>query len=463
MKNGLEDYYVIRGNKKMRFGYTTGSCAAAACKGAAKILLGGVMQKAVTLMTPKGILLTLELKDIRIEGNQVTCAIQKDAGDDPDTTNGILVYATVQKTKEPGIILDGGVGVGRVTKAGLSQKIGEAAINPVPKAMILREATEIAEKYDYEGGLKIIISVPEGVEIAKKTFNPRLGIVGGISILGTSGIVEPMSEAALVQSINVEMKQHFSQGEEYLLVTPGNYGADYLREHMDLPYEKNIKCSNYVGETIDMAIDMGVKGILFIAHIGKFVKVAAGIMNTHSHSADARMEVLASNAIRAGASLECAKEILNASTTDEAIDILEKYQILQTTMNEILDRIQFYLNHRSYEQILLMLREDSTQASLEDMLKADLANKGRMNIYRIVIQGTRAPELLLLPERLKSFGYVTEVLDESKPSYDLEALQKKYSGTLIGDYISYFLEKDRNAVEEKALYYGLQALLETSR
>ena len=243
--------------------------------------------------------------------------------------------------------------MGRVTKAGLSQKIGEAAINPVPKAMILREATEIAEKYDYEGGLKITISVPEGVEIAKKTFNPRLGIVGGISILGTSGIVEPMSEAALVQSINVEMKQHFFQGEEYLLVTPGNYWADYLREHMDLPYEKNIKCSNYVGETIDMAIDMGVKGILFIAHIGKFVKVAAGIMNTHSHSADARMEVLASNAIRAGASLECAKEILNASTTDEAIDILEKYQILQKTMKEILDRIQFYLNHRSYEQILL--------------------------------------------------------------------------------------------------------------
>ena len=118
---------------------------------------------------------------------------------------------------------------------------------------------------------------------------------------------------------------------------------------------------------------------------------------------------------------------------------------------------------RSYEQILLMLREDSTQASLEDMLKADLASKGRMNIYRIVIRGTRAPELLLLPERLKSFGYVTEVLDESRPAYDLETLQKKYSGTLIGDYISYFLEKDRNIVEEKALYYGLQALLETSR
>ena len=353
MKNGLEDYYVIRGNKKMRFGYTTGSCAAAACKGATEILLGGKLQETVTLMTPKGILLTLELKDIQIETDKVTCAIRKDAGDDPDTTNGILVYATVEKTKDQGITLDGGIGVGRVTKAGLSQKIGEAAINPVPKSMILRAATEIAEKYDYEGGLKIIISVPEGVEIGKKTFNPRLGIVGGISILGTSGIVEPMSEAALVQSIRVEMKQHFSQGEEYLLVTPGNYGADYLREHMDLPYEKNIKCSNYVGETIDMAIDMGVKGILFIAHIGKFVKVAAGIMNTHSHSADARMEVLASNAIRAGAPLECAKEILNASTTDEALDILNRYQMTQGTMKEVLDRIQFYLNHRSYEQILL--------------------------------------------------------------------------------------------------------------
>ena len=353
MKNGLEDYYVIRGNKKMRFGYTTGSCAAAACKGATEILLGGKLQETVTLMTPKGILLTLELKDIQIETDKVICAIRKDAGDDPDTTNGILVYATVEKKKDQGITLDGGIGVGKVTKAGLSQKIGEAAINPVPKSMILRAATEIAEKYDYEGGLKIIISVPEGVEIGKKTFNPRLGIVGGISILGTSGIVEPMSEAALVQSIRVEMKQHFSQGEEYLLVTPGNYGADYLREHMDLPYEKNIKCSNYVGETIDMAIDMGVKGILFIAHIGKFVKVAAGIMNTHSHSADARMEVLASNAIRAGAPLECAKEILNASTTDEALDILNRYQMTQGTMKEVLDRIQFYLNHRSYEQILL--------------------------------------------------------------------------------------------------------------
>ena len=184
-------------------------------------------------------------------------------------TNGLEIFALVKKTKQAGVFIDGGEGVGRITKSGLEQPIGNAAINQVPRRMITKEVEEICSQYEYEGGISVLIFVPKGEEIAKKTFNPRLGIVGGISILGTSGIVEPMSEAALVQSINVEMKQHFSQGEEYLLVTPGNYGADYLREHMDLPYEKNIKCSNYVGETIDMAIDMGVKGILFIAHIGK--------------------------------------------------------------------------------------------------------------------------------------------------------------------------------------------------
>lgn len=352
-KTGLEDYYVIRGQKRMRFGYTTGSCAAAACKGAVNMLLGDEELPYVSLMTPKGIELCLELHDIKKEDNKVTCAVKKDAGDDPDTTNGILVYASAERTKEPGVMVDGGIGVGRVTKPGLSQKIGEAAINPVPKAMILREAREAADSHDYEGGLKITISVPQGVEIGKKTFNPRLGIVGGISILGTTGIVEPMSEKALVESIHVEMKQHFTQGEEYLLVTPGNYGADYLREHMDLPFERNIKCSNYVGETIDMAIDMGVKGILFVSHIGKFAKVAGGIMNTHSHSADSRVEILASNAIRAGGSLECAKAVLNSGTTDEALDIIHENGILEDTMKEIMTRIQFYLNHRSYEQILL--------------------------------------------------------------------------------------------------------------
>lgn len=357
-KNGLEDYYVIRNQKKLRFGYTTGSCAAGAARGAARLLLGEDEISEVELMTPKGILLHLEILDRKRSENAASCAVRKDAGDDPDTTNGILVYAKVEKflirsDMEDRIVIDGGIGVGRVTKPGLSQKIGEAAINPVPRAMILQAVEEIADQYHYEGGLKVTISVPEGEKIARKTFNPRLGIVGGISILGTSGIVEPMSEKALIDSIRVEMTQHAAMGEQYMLVTPGNYGADYLREHMELPFEKNIKCSNYVGETIDMAVDMGVKGILFISHIGKFVKVAAGIMNTHSHSADARMEVLCSNAIRAGGDLACARSILQCNTTDEALRVLDENHILRETMKEITDRIQFYLDHRSYQQILL--------------------------------------------------------------------------------------------------------------
>ena len=357
-KTGLEDYYVVRNQKKLRFGYTTGSCAAGAARGAAELLLGEDEIGEAELMTPKGILLHLELLDMKRDENAASCAVRKDAGDDPDTTNGILVYAKVEKFQirsdmENRIVIDGGTGVGRVTKPGLSQKIGEAAINPVPRAMILQAVEEIADRYHYEGGLKVTISVPEGEKIARKTFNPRLGIVGGISILGTSGIVEPMSEKALIDSIRVEMSQHAAMGEQYMLVTPGNYGADYLREHMALPFEKNIKCSNYVGETIDMAVDMGVKGILFISHIGKFVKVAAGIMNTHSHSADARMGVLCANAIRAGGDLACARSILQCNTTDEALRVLDENHILRETMKEITDRIQFYLDHRSYQQILL--------------------------------------------------------------------------------------------------------------
>ena len=355
-KTGLEDCYVIKNNKKMRLGYTTGSCAAAAASGAAQILLGGKTITEVSLMTPKRILLHLKLEDITVKDNMVSCGVRKDAGDDPDTTDGILVVASVEKMSglQPvRIQIDGGQGVGRVTKPGLACKPGEAAINPVPRSMIMRAVEEAADQYGYEGSLKVTISVPKGQETARRTFNPRLGIEGGISILGTSGIVEPMSEKALIRSIEVEMSQHVAQGEKYLLITPGNYGADYLREHMDLPFEKNIKCSNYVGETIDMAVNMGVKGILFVSHIGKFIKVAGGIMNTHSHSADSRMEILCANGIRAGADLACARDILECSTTDEALHVLEKDHILQETMKEITDRIQFYLDHRSYDQILL--------------------------------------------------------------------------------------------------------------
>ena len=352
-KTGLEGYYSIKNNKKMRYGYTTGSCAAAAAKGAVEILLGNKKIQQVELMTPKGILLNLELLHISQGDGWVSCAVKKDGGDDPDVTNGLEIYVKAQKTEIPGIRLEGGQGVGRVTKKGLEQPVGSPAINKVPRSMILKETEEICSQTGYKGGLLLTVSVPGGAEAGARTFNPRLGIQGGISILGTSGIVEPMSEDALIKSIEIEMRQKVENGAEYLLITPGNYGAAYLKEHMELPFEESMKCSNYIGETLDMALDMGVKGILFVSHIGKFVKVAGGIMNTHSRCADSRAELLAANAIRAGISMDGAKEILDTITTDEALSVILRENLLEPLMKELTDRILYYLNHRTYNRMLL--------------------------------------------------------------------------------------------------------------
>lgn len=352
-KTGLEDYYIIRNNKKMRFGYTTGTCAAAASKAAAQMLLSGEEIREIPFLTPKGILLNLEILHIEKGEDFVSCAVRKDAGDDPDMTDGLEIFCRVKKIRDSKIVLDGGPGVGRVTKKGLEQPVGNAAINKVPRSMILKAAEDVCSEYDYEGGLEIVISVPKGEEAARKTFNPRLGIQGGISILGTSGIVEPMSESALIKTIEVEMRQRIENGSRFLLVTPGNYGSAYLKEHMDLPLEEAMKCSNYVGETIDMAVSMGVEGILFVSHIGKFIKVAAGIMNTHSRCADARAEVLAANAMRAGISAKTALDILNTVTTDEALVLIEREGKLQDTIKEVTDRISYYLHHRAYDRMKL--------------------------------------------------------------------------------------------------------------
>ena len=345
-KNGLEDCYVIKNSKKLQCGYTTGSCAAAAAKAATRMLL---LQKKITeveLMTPKGILLHLLTENCQVERDSADCAIRKDGGDDPDATHGLLVYAHVTRSSKPGIQIDGGRGVGRVTKKGLWQPVGEAAINRVPRQMIQEAVQSVCEDLDYAGGISVVISVPGGEEVAKKTFNPRLGIEGGISILGTSGIVVPMSEDALIASIRLEMEMRHANGDEYLIITPGNYGEDFLREHIEIDLKNSMKCSNYVGETLDMAAEMGVKGILFIAHIGKFIKVSGGIMNTHSRHADSRAELMAAHAIRAGADLDTAKRILDTITTEEAVDILKEQNLTEQVMKLVTEKIHYYLQHR---------------------------------------------------------------------------------------------------------------------
>ena len=348
MKNGLEEHYVIKDNKKLRMGYTTGSCAAAAAKAAAYMLLKKEEVPYVSLLPPKGIQLHLEVLDIQRGENVVSCAIEKDAGDDPDVTNKLWIYAKVSLIEQAEIHILGGKGVGIVTKPGLEQPVGSPAINKVPRQMITKELQQVCKNCGYTGGLEVEISVPEGEKTAEKTFNPRLGIIGGISILGTTGIVEPMSEAALVASIRVELKQQVETGHRSLVITPGNYGREFLKDNFPFDLERAVKCSNFVGDTIDMAVELGVENILFVAHIGKFIKVAGGIMNTHSRNADARMEILCANAAIAGADTGVLQNIMGAVTTEEGLRLLKEAGILEETMKLVIKKIQFYLDKRSY-------------------------------------------------------------------------------------------------------------------
>lgn len=342
----LEEYR-YKENKKLRCGYTTGSCGAAAAKAAAKMLLTGKRLLNIELMTPKGILLSLGVEDIKQGEDKVSCGIRKDSGDDADITNGIFVYAWVSKIPK-GIIIDGGCGIGRVTRSGLEQEIGQAAINSVPRRMITEAVESIMEETGYEGGLEIIISIPGGEEIAVKTFNPRLGIEGGISILGTSGIVEPMSESALVETIRTEIKMLVSEGQRDIIITPGNYGSDFIKKELGIDLEYCVKCSNFIGNVIDMAFEFRLRSILLVGHMGKLVKLGSGVMNTHSKWADCRMETLASCVLLAGGEAELGRRVLSCNTTDEAVELLSASGNLSQVMEVLMKKAAYHLNSRAY-------------------------------------------------------------------------------------------------------------------
>ena len=346
----MEEYQFSYG-KNLRCGYTTGSCATAASKAAAVMLLTGERIELVRIDTPKGVVLSLEPLEVKRGDDYVSCAIRKDSGDDPDDTNGVLVYARVEKIAEPGIKICGGVGVGKVTKPGLACSVGEAAINSTPRKMITTELAKVMEEVNYTGGLLVTISIPAGVEIAKKTFNPRLGIIGGLSVLGTSGIVEPMSERALIETIHVEVKAQKARGNKNLLVFFGNYGEDYTRDVLKLDISERVTCSNYVGELLDYAVYCGFETLLIIGHAGKLVKLAQGVMNTHSKYADCRTEVMALQAMLHGASKEVGQEIYDCLTTDEVTKILKREGLFEPVMQEVAKKIDFYMQHRVHGKI----------------------------------------------------------------------------------------------------------------
>lgn len=311
------------------------------------MLLTGREKSEIRIETPKGIPYTAKLLDIVREETCVSCAVKKDGGDDPDITTGTRICAKVGFRTEPGIGIEGGQGVGRVTKPGLDQPVGNAAINRVPREMITKEVEEVCRIADYRGGLQVEIFVPEGERLAAKTFNPRLGIEGGISILGTTGIVEPMSTQAVLDTIRIELRQRRMQGFACVAVSPGNYGLAFMKKAYGYDLDRSVKCSNFVGSTIDMAVELGFQKLLITGHIGKLIKVAGGIMNTHSAEADCRMELLAALALQAGVEAEKCRQILACVTTEEAVRVLSQSGKLSSVMAEAAARICGYMEKRA--------------------------------------------------------------------------------------------------------------------
>lgn len=349
--------YVNKNQRQLRMGITTGTCAAAAAKAAAARLLLGICRTDVVIRTPKGIAVEVPVETAEADSDGVSCVVIKDSGDDPDVTNRAQIVTRVarlrtecrnafQSSEYPWLYLDGGAGVGRVTRAGLEQQIGQAAINIVPRQMIFHAVGEICSLAECRKPLLITVSVPEGEELAGRTFNPRLGIVGGISILGTSGILEPMSEKAIVDTIETQIRQLSALGEKNLCVTPGNYGQSYASRYLKLDLSCSVKCSNYIGETIDLAVSYGMENFLLVGNVGKLVKLAAGIMNTHSRVADGRGEIFAVHTVLCGGDAKMAEKIMGCVNTEEMLGFLEQWGLKDAVMKSICRKIGENLQRR---------------------------------------------------------------------------------------------------------------------
>ncbi|MBQ7661419.1 MAG: cobalamin biosynthesis protein CbiD [Clostridia bacterium] len=343
----MTDEFITKDGKKLRRGYTTGTCAAAAAKSAALMLLSGQKLERVHLITPRGTALDLAVCDVALSADFASCGIVKDSGDDPDVTDGVTVYARVEKTDRPYTVeIDGGEGVGRVTKPGLDQPVGHAAINSTPRRMIEAELRAVGEDYGYVGGFSVRISVPGGEKIAEKTFNPRLGIVGGISILGTTGIVEPMSDEAVVETIRAELSMRAASGKTAVLLTPGNYGADHIRDVLHIDPAAAVTTSNFIGAAFGMAAEYGFTSALLVGHIGKLVKLAGGMFNTHSRYGDCRAEIFAAHAALCGAGRKEVVAIMDSAVTDDMLAILDGAGLREAVLQSVLDKTAAELRAR---------------------------------------------------------------------------------------------------------------------
>ena len=344
----MDEYLYFRG-KKLRYGYTTGSSATAATKAALMYLLDDSKHDIpeVTIKLPSGNPLTISVNSLEKKENSVLASVIKDGGDDPDVTHGLEIYSKVTLRNDSKINIFGGTGVGKVTKKGLPVAPGNSAINPVPLKMI----RETVEEMLPEGfGADVEISVPKGEETAKKTLNAKLGIIGGISILGTTGIVKPMSEESWKASLAIELKmalENAGNGEAIFLF--GNRGKQYLSDNFDDNTSQAIVISNFVGYMFDRACEFEAKKIYFIGELGKFVKVAGGIFHTHSRVSDAKMEILTANALLVGESTENMKKIMASNTTEEATKYIEKTEVYNLLAEKAKQKCEEYCRRNGWE------------------------------------------------------------------------------------------------------------------
>lgn len=349
-------HIAYHGGQALRRGWTTGTCAAAAAEAAALLLLTGRAPAELRLETPGGLTFTLPVEQPHLDGDAAVCTVRKDAGDDPDITNGVGITAAVRRAPE-GVMIDGGAGVGRVTRPGLAMPVGAAAINPGPRAQITAALERAARECGYTGGFSVIISTENGEELAKQTYNGHLGVVGGLSILGTSGVVEPMSEKALVDTILLELDSLYAGGQRTAFLCPGNYGADFARDTLGLDLEKAVKCSNFIGEALDHAVFRGFDDILLVGHAGKLVKLAAGVMNTHSSVADGRQEIFTAHAALCGAGRETLEGLMQSISVDACIELLDREHLREPVLarieSEVEKRLALRLRGRGHVEFIL--------------------------------------------------------------------------------------------------------------
>ncbi|CEI74108.1 MULTISPECIES: cobalt-precorrin-5B (C(1))-methyltransferase CbiD [Romboutsia] len=372
----MEEYVYIEG-KKYRRGYTTGSCATGASKAATYMLLTKKSIDTVNIDTPKGIPLTLNVFNIDINDDYVECSTEKDGGDDIDATHTMHIHARaeiINREDNEDIVVCGGVGIGVVTKKGLSVEVGKPAINPTPMKMIHSElrkvvGEDISKVIGKNKSLKITIFAPKGEDVAKKTFNPRLGIVGGISIIGTTGIVEPMSDEGWKKSLSIELQMKREQGLDKIILVPGNHGEQFIRENLGLDMKYVIRTSNFIGYMLKEAQRMGYKKILMAGHIGKFIKISAGIFNTHSKVADARSEILVSNLALMKAPYEFLEKISECLTAEEAVELInnsEYKSFYNLVSNKCKHKIKQYLCDDDMDVEVIMFSMDKTLLGKSD-------------------------------------------------------------------------------------------------